>query len=480
MRSRISKNLSAILGDRGGENRLFAKGLLAEAHPTVRVRPEKPAPPPGFTGHDYATMLLHVAAEVEHALLVQYLFAAYSLGGPQVPEEHRKAVQDWQTVILGIAKEEMAHFVTVQNVLRLIGAPLNLEREDFPWDIEFAPFKFTLDKLTRESLARYVYVEAPKPERWPSDAEPFREEITRLATAGDGQVNQVGDLYRAMIAVLGDPDLVPESAFQSATMPYQASWDEWGRGYRDGARGATDPKSKTPDLIIAKAYSRASAVAALQAVAEQGEAADVDAATAEQSHFRRFFEIFKAFPDEESGWSPVRGLATNPSTVDNLPDTGYIADETTRDWGHLLNLRYRMLLTCLAHSFRLSGADTANPAAEARGFILHSTFGEMYNLRVISNLLVGKPLGAGSDARAGPPFELPYSLELPPREPDVWQLHIGLVDASLALVRRLEKSADPGERAYLETLRAMDERKRETFSEILGKGGRRTRLGGWA
>jgi hypothetical protein len=481
MRSRVSRNLSTILAGSPRESRNFAKGLLAHAAPAAEEDAEKPSLPPGFTGHDYATLLLHIGAEVEHALLVEYLFAAYSLGGPQVPEEHRETVQKWQTVLLGIAKEEMAHFVTVQNVLRLIGSPLNLEREDFPWDVEFAPFKFTLEKLSRESLARYVYIEAPEPDAWPDDAKHDQEEIIRLAKTGGIEVNQVGKLYREMIRVLSDSALVPESAFQSATMPYQASWDEWGRGYRDGARGGAEPGANTPDLIIAKAYSRGSAVAALEAVAEQGEAADTDAATGEQSHFRRFFDIWKHYPTEADGWSPVRDLAVNPTTVEHLPGTGYIADDRVRDWGHLLNLRYRMLLTYLAHSFRLSGADTANPAAEARGFVLHATFGEMYNLRVISNLLVAKPLGDGSGAHAGPPFEMPYSMELPPREADAWRLHIELVDGSLALIKTIECSAEPGERAYLETLRAVDERRRAALCEIVaGAGGHRTRLGGWS
>jgi hypothetical protein len=44
-----------------------------------------------------------------------------------------------QEVILGIAKEEMAHLITVQNVLRLIGGPLNLDRNDYPWDAPFYP-----------------------------------------------------------------------------------------------------------------------------------------------------------------------------------------------------------------------------------------------------------------------------------------------------------------------------------------------------
>ena len=46
--------------------------------------------PPEFSGRDYLGFLLYIDAEIEHGLMVQYLYAAYSLGGPQVPEEYRR------------------------------------------------------------------------------------------------------------------------------------------------------------------------------------------------------------------------------------------------------------------------------------------------------------------------------------------------------------------------------------------------------
>src|SRR5262249_53734715 len=65
-----------------------------------------------FTPHRYAVFLLHIAAEIEHALMVQYLYAALSLGGSKVPADHRIEVSEWREIILGIAKEEMGHLMT--------------------------------------------------------------------------------------------------------------------------------------------------------------------------------------------------------------------------------------------------------------------------------------------------------------------------------------------------------------------------------
>ena len=42
---------------------------------------------PELAPRDTAIYLLHTAAEVEHALMIQYLYAAYSLGGAQVPQD---------------------------------------------------------------------------------------------------------------------------------------------------------------------------------------------------------------------------------------------------------------------------------------------------------------------------------------------------------------------------------------------------------
>ena len=55
--------------------------------------------------------------------------------GP-VPEAQRPAVRAWQETILGVAKEEMGHLVTVQNLHTALGLPLNLDREDYPWGSE--------------------------------------------------------------------------------------------------------------------------------------------------------------------------------------------------------------------------------------------------------------------------------------------------------------------------------------------------------
>ena len=56
------------------------------------------ARPPELSWHDTAVYLLHVAAEIEHALMVQYLYAAYSVGGPGVGGELHERARAWREV----------------------------------------------------------------------------------------------------------------------------------------------------------------------------------------------------------------------------------------------------------------------------------------------------------------------------------------------------------------------------------------------
>src|SRR5689334_20827302 len=77
-----------------------------------------------ITPQDEAIYLLHIGAEVEHSLMIQYLYAAYSLPGQNIPVTQLPEVLKWRQTILDIAREEMGHLVTVQNILHLIGGPL--------------------------------------------------------------------------------------------------------------------------------------------------------------------------------------------------------------------------------------------------------------------------------------------------------------------------------------------------------------------
>ena len=132
-----------------------------------------------------------------------------------------------QRIVLGVAKEEMGHLMTVQNMLRLLGGPAHLDREDFPWISGFYPYAFRLEPVTRATVAKYVVAESP--ETWPNSVTPAEKaEIERLATFDAGmQVGRVGVLYGELIDLVSDSRRLPDSEFHVDTYPHQASFDDY-------------------------------------------------------------------------------------------------------------------------------------------------------------------------------------------------------------------------------------------------------------
>ena len=427
----------------------------AAAAPTVVTLPK----PDELTWWDWTVFLLHSAAEIEHALMVQYLYAAYSLGQPpfagtQVPANAGSLVGGWSRTILEIARQEMAHLLTVENLLRFIGGPLNLEREDLPFRTILYPFPFQLEPLSKTSLAKYVSAEQPAN---PNEPNELMEEIHRRATGGTGGVgiNRVGVLYHTLTEIFADPTHLLDSDLDPSTRAtYQADPDDW---------------FGSEDFLVRAVASRDEAVEALRLIGEQGEGPDNPSSVtpAVPSHFDHFIAIYKAFPetDPEVGdvpWVPTRPVPVNPSTLpdpDSDPDieSGRITHPTTRLWAQLFNVRYRMLLLDLAHYLHLSGP-LLNAQGETlpRGHLHAWTFEEMRSgVRAIGRRLTRLPRreSGGADA-AGPPFELPYTLTLPDRERDRWRLHLTLLDTSGFLIGNLETTV--GNDAILDDLKGLD------------------------
>ena len=143
-----------VPADVGDSRRREHGALVAGDEPTIGVhipdlrRYRRPC--------DKAQALLQTAAEVEHALLVQYLYAAFSLKGKgeQLTADQESLVDTWRGEIRHIAKQEMGHLITAQNMLLALSKPPNLKREGFPSIKDLYPFKFHLEPLSQCSLAQ--------------------------------------------------------------------------------------------------------------------------------------------------------------------------------------------------------------------------------------------------------------------------------------------------------------------------------------
>lgn len=421
-----------------------------------------------------AVALLHLGSEVEHSLMVEYLYAAYSLDECQDSEHRRNLVKRWRAMVLEIAREEMGHLASVQNVLTLIGGPLCFEREDYPIiDPNLWPFPFELEPLTKDSLAKYVLTEAPSDEVLAKlHLTEEIDQIKRRLTRDDHlTVNRVGAIYSDIIElftagpmiqgpIVPGVDVHPFVAttdIQADSLPFQVDPSAWGLGYKQ--------------ILIEVASDRPSALAALSKVSIQGEGpmtADDKHLPAEfaKSHFGRFLAIYREFP-EPSDWSPARPIATNPSTNPHVPKKlQRLIMGPAAPWAALANLRYRMLLLYLKHSFYVE-APAMHPTRSPRGALVSWIFGEMYNLRSLSEILMGMPLQPGSSLMAGPPFELPYTLELPSRSANRWRAHRDLLMASIELVDKIPASGQAQER-YLRALRSADRTALDQIEVLVG------------
>lgn len=454
----------------------------SKSEPVVYPTPLLPPKPAGLSWRDYLITLLRIGGEIEHALMVQYLYAAYSLGGRDAEKEPELVLQ-WRDTLLNIAREEMGHLITVQNLLLLLGGPISFERHPHPWSSPFYPFEFNLDRLSRDSLARYVYAEMPTRLRERHDQE-VRRKVLHIV--GKDKPPEVGVLYDHIITLMADRKEVPDAVFDAGCYHYQVTWDEFGRGYR--------PKNESPHasetgqthkydrarVIVAQVVTRTDALAALKDVAGQGEAEHYAFGDSEEpSHFDRFVKMFTEFDarwEKDHSWSPSRPVPRNPSADQveaSSTDTTPITAEASRIWGQLFNFRYRMLLLLLTYIYRVQ-REPASRLTSLRPQVLARIFGEMYHMKAIAGILVRMPLDdSGSGKLAGPPFQLPFSLALPQSEENFWRGQLGLLDASGALVKMLQdqKHRSPPEGGrFLEALAETDRDAHAWIGRVLGGG----------
>jgi Ferritin-like len=161
--------------------------------------------------------LLREAANIEHALMVQYLFAAFSLKRDY--DAVAGGTFDSASTLIGVAVQEMHHLARVNELLVAIGASPNLDRQDFPIRTDIYPFDLELEPLSRHSAAKYVTAEAPVDALDPSKAPTPEEKAFREAVStevGLNRVNHIGSLYGAIIQCLNsaievEPGLLTDS-----------------------------------------------------------------------------------------------------------------------------------------------------------------------------------------------------------------------------------------------------------------------------
>jgi len=347
--------------------------------------------------------LLVEAAQIEHMIMCQYLYACWSLKTDPdegLTAEQAEAVARWQETVTGIAIEEMLHLALVMNVMTAIGAAPSLSRPNFPRHSEFLPpgVAFALLPFGGDSLTHFLYLERPEgmervdaaefvPAAPPPEPVAGPEVMPRL----QGFLT-VGHLYRGieqglsdLASRLGEPVLFVGEPRAQAT-PERFRW---------------------PQLIAVT--DLASARAALDEIIEQGEGARGDWRPA---HYGRFFGIWNEYQklrEQDPFFEPARPVlpAYTQQPYDLEQPQPQSADPLTREVAELFNLGYEVLLQLLTRFF--THTDETDEQLDA---LVQAAFGLMAGvLKPLGTALTRLPFGPESpDHTAGPAFEMYYQM----------------------------------------------------------------------
>src|SRR5262245_37428155 len=386
------------------------RGRLAEMLATRGGRAEPEAP--FVIEHREALIyMLCEAAEVEHGIMCQYLFAAFSLkqrADEGLTPEQLEAVTRWRRTIAHVAAEEMLHLALVQNVLSAIGAAPHLTRPNLPAPARHYPagVNLTLVPFGERALQHFIFLERPEGmalEGAPGIDAPVHEAVPLMAEGDVVPQPQdfatVGHLYRSIeqgLAHLADK-FGERNLFVG---PPRAQ--------------ATSADFQWPELIAVT--DLASAQRALDTILEQGEGARGHWEAAHFGQFVRILDEYRRAVEANPAFEPVRPVmfatVRRSERDDAVP---LIGDPVTSQCTDLFNVSYESLLQILARYFaHTEETDAQLGTLAAAAVTLMSGV-----LRPLGDLITTLPVGPEYPGRnAGPSFELFYESDylLPHRE----------------------------------------------------------------
>src|SRR5580693_9565047 len=291
--------------------------------------------------------LLVEAAQIEHMVMCQYLYACFSLKTEPdegLTAEQADAVARWDRTITGIAIEEMLHLALITNVMTAIGAGPTLSRPNFPRHSEYLPpgVEFALLPFGGDSVTHFLYLERPEGmER--VDAAQFVPAAPPPAPVAGAEVMPrpqdfltVGHLYRGIEQ--GLDDLASQLGEQVLFVGKPRAQ-------------ATPERFRYPQLIAVT--DLASAHAAIDEVIVQGEGARGDWRPA---HYGRFFVIWNEYQklrEQDPSFEPARpvmpAFTQQPYDIDQPQPQP--TEPLTREVAELFNLGYELLLHLLTRFF---------------------------------------------------------------------------------------------------------------------------------
>lgn len=400
-------------------------------------------------------MLLADAAEVEHNIMCQYLFAAFSLKRREdegLTPRQLETVRRWYGELLLIARQEMGHLAGVCNLLTAIGETPVLGRSDFPLELQRFPLEYptSLDPFNRDTVARLIAFERPDTLDLPNATR--LERGLGLRTLTSGAKNSLGALYRSIEALIDD---LPETELFIGSSSSQVVTPE---GASFPARVGAVRAESLYDVHLDAVTDRRSATLVIRRIVEEGEgggsgdragpgSADPQGAGSMDrvdSHFGRLVLIAQELADtreKDRNFQPARPVVVNPAGAGTLRESQTpIENRATLRVAELFDLAYATTLSLLVQQFGLAEATSE----ELRALEQVVYFPMMTQvIRPLGEILTELPATEGCPVpTAGPAFFLGRPPALVAHRATAWRrLHRSLY-AMHVTARALSKAPD--------------------------------------
>ncbi|MGC0318316.1 ferritin-like domain-containing protein [Kitasatospora acidiphila] len=359
---------------------------------------------------------LHEAVTLELAVTLQYLYAAYSLPthgaglayqrhGAWSAERLRLISGDGgetldhgiRSTLLRVAREEMTHFLVVNNVLTAIGEPFRFPAIDFGTVNRQSriPLDLALEGLTPGSVQRFITLEQP-------DRTLPEPRYGRHTATGPARSDTLSGLYAAIREGLRHQPELFEKGTRRA-----------GGEHHVFLRQAVN--SAHPDYQL-QVDDLSSALFAIDFVTEQGEGQETapeqggSGGSGEESHydsFRRIAVLLDSLGpldlDPSRHLVPALGypVLRNPTRHTANGNQQQITDPTARELARLCDESYALTAQLMVQHF----GEASTPSLR-RSVLMNAAIDVMNGvLRPLAELLVTVPSGVPGRT-AGPPFAL--------------------------------------------------------------------------
>jgi len=300
--------------------------------------------------------MLRDAAELEHALCVQYLYAAFTLRtGSEVGVSASTAAltESWRQQLSRVALQEMYHLMLVNNIAIAVGAHAHLWQPGFPQRAgKFGQIKvpLSLTPFGEGTMRRFLCWERPILGGWWDEAcqecGTKSQSLAHLAPEIDLKYDSIGELYASISQLLWQ---------------YEGPWHTAGQ-----VTSALVPFA--PLVVPIDTLEKADYYIGIIVTEGEGHPDDGDSL----SHFAYFTQIYRQFeaarkgspdhwPDELFAWPTV----PNPTYEPGESAGTTITDPDIAAVGDLFSRLYRLLVYGLAVLFEAPTSVNATKLAEA-------------------------------------------------------------------------------------------------------------------